>query len=204
VKTGVFFICVAAALATAGCSAEKHAAASQAAACPAGWKAGWQKLANEIKAPVYCPTWMPSPLTGQIGGPWANGVSLDKRTRSYLASFLYHESNTGDVHVNFRGYPGQTAIPRCVELKLGGGKTRRATVPCFADPHGHRHAQGLDATVYTVNQDADQWHVLYAWRRGGSLYTVSEHVARPLTYGKVVRNLDRILRGLALVRPTGS
>ena len=52
-----------------------------------------------------------------------------------------------------------------------------------------------------MNQDADQWHVLYAWRTGGSLYTLSEHVAPPLDYTKVVRNLDRMLRNLVLVRP---
>ena len=35
--------------------------------------------------------------------------------------------------------------------------------------------------MYTVNQDADQWHVLYAWTHNGTLYTLSEHVAPPLT-----------------------
>jgi hypothetical protein len=52
-----------------------------------------------------------------------------------------------------------------------------------------------------VNQDADQWHVLYAWRHDGSLYTLSEHVAKPLTFRQVVRNLDRMLRGLVVVKP---
>jgi len=54
-----------------------------------------------------------------------------------------------------------------------------------------------------VNQDADQWHVLLAWRHAGSLYTVSEHVIRPYTYRQVVPNLDRLLRSLVLVRPQG-
>jgi hypothetical protein len=62
--------------------------------------------------------------------------------------------------------------------------------------------KGITATVYTVNQGVDQWHVLYAWRRAGSLYAVSEHVAFPLTYGKVVLNLDRLLRSLAVIKPT--
>jgi hypothetical protein len=58
------------------------------------------------------------------------------------------------------------------------------------------------ASVYTANQGADQWHVLYAWRRAGSLYTISEHVAPPFTYSKVVQNLDRMLRGLVLIPPS--
>ena len=63
-------------------------------------------------------------------------------------------------------------------------------------------ARGITATVYTVNQDADLWHVLYAWHFRGGLYTLSEHVAQPLTYAKVVANLHRMLRGLVLVEPT--
>ena len=56
--------------------------------------------------------------------------------------------------------------------------------------------------TYTANQDADRWHVLYAWRHDGSLYTLSQHVAVPLTYRKVVADLDRMLRSLVLVRPS--
>jgi hypothetical protein len=53
-----------------------------------------------------------------------------------------------------------------------------------------------------VNQDADQWHILYAWHYAGGLYTVSEHVAPPFGYRKVRQNLDRMLRGMVVVRPT--
>jgi hypothetical protein len=56
-------------------------------------------------------------------------------------------------------------------------------------------------TVYTRNRGADQWHVLYAWEREGSLYALSEHVAEPLSYAQVVKNLDRMLRGLVLITP---
>ena len=169
--------------------------------CPAAWRSGWQALANRIQAPVYCPTWMPNPLDAQIGGEWQDIYSVDK-DRSYLVSFLYHgDQGTGDVHVNFRGYPGQMAIPRCKTIiSVNGTKTRRGTTPCFADAGGTRKAGGIVATVYTVNQDADQWHILYAWRHAGSLYTVSEHVAPPLNYAKVRVYLNRILRGLVLVR----
>jgi hypothetical protein len=171
--------------------------------CPAAWRAGWQRLAERIGAPVYCPTWMPNPLDGRIGGRWTDIDSV-ARDRSYLISFLWHEAAGGDVHVNFRGYPGRTAIPRCVDVEVNGTTTRRTKVPCFSDPRGGLRANGIDATLYTVNQDADQWHILYAWRRGGSLYSVSEHVTPPLTYRNVRRNLDRLLHGLVLIRPRGA
>jgi hypothetical protein len=173
------------------------------AGCPAAWQPGWQKLANAIKAPVYCPTWMPNPLDAQIGGEWQDIYSVDK-DRSYLVSFLYHgDQGSGEVHVNFRGYPGQTEIPRCKTIVLTGKKTLRGTTPCFADPAGRQTRNGISATVYRVNQDADQWHVLLAWRHQGSLYTISEHVIKPYTYRQVVKNLDRLLNSLVLVRPQG-
>jgi hypothetical protein len=171
--------------------------------CPAAWKTGWQHLANTVKAPVYCPTWMPNPLDALIRGDWQDIYSIDK-DRSYLVSFLYHgEQGSGDVHVNFRGYPGRTTIPRCKTVVLTGKKTLRGTTPCFADSAGVAQAPGIRATVYRVNQDADQWHVLLAWSHAGSLYTVSEHVIKPYTYRQVVTNLDRLLRSLVLVRPQG-
>jgi hypothetical protein len=171
--------------------------------CPKAWVAGWVKLADRIGAPVYCPTWMPNPLDAQIHGQYQDIYSIGK-DRSYLVSFLYHgEPPSGDVHVNFRGYPGRTTIPRCKTIILAGkDKTLRGTTPCFADPHGYQQANGIKATVYTVNQDADQWHILLAWRYRGSLYTVSEHVIRPYTERQVVQNLHRLLSSLVLVRPT--
>jgi hypothetical protein len=176
--------------------------AGRPAACPKAWAAGWQKLADRIGAPVYCPAWMPNPLDARIGGQYQDIDSIGK-DRSYLISFLAHgEPPSGDVHVNFRGYPGRTTIPRCTTIVLAGkGKTIRGTTPCFADRHGTVRANGIKATVYTVNQDADQWHVLLLWRRAGTLYTVSEHVIPPYTYADVVRNLHVLLRSLVLVRP---
>ncbi len=149
--------------------------------CPAAWAAGWQQLADKIQAPVYCPTWMPNPLDAQIGGEYQDIYSVDK-DRSYLVSFLAHgDLGSGDVHVNFRGYPGRTTIPTCQTIALEGKKTIRGTTPCFADTAGTQKANGITATVYRVNQDADQWHILLAWRYDDSLYTVSEHVIAPYT-----------------------
>jgi len=144
---------------------------------------------------------MPNPLDARIGGQWEDIYSIGK-DRSYLVSFLSHDQS-GDVHVNFRGYPGRRTIPRCKTVEVEGKRTVRGTVPCFADANGTRRGPGVVATVYTVNQDADQWHVLYAWRHDGSLYTLSEHVILPYTYRQVRRNLDRLLRGLVLVHPSG-
>ncbi len=183
--------------------AQSAAAGTAARACPAAWARGWQHLADRIQAPVYCPTWMPNPLDARIGGQYADIYSVAK-DHSYLVSFLEHgDAGSGDVHVNFRGYPGRTAIPRCKTIILAGKKTLRGSTPCFADPSGTDRARGIAATVYRVNQDADQWHVLLAWRHNGSLYTVSEHVIKPYTYHQVVANLHRLLQSLVLVRPQG-
>ena len=180
--------------------------AEQLHVCPKAWKPGWQRLANRISAPVYCPTWLPEPLTGQIvgqvsfGGSGGPSVSVDK-DRSYLVSLAWAEPQSGEVHVNLRGYPGRSKIPTCLYQDFNNGKLYSKPVPCFADARGTVRERGITATVYTVNQDADLWHVLYAWHFRGGLYTLSEHVAEPLTYAKVIANLHRMLRGLVVVQP---
>ena len=193
-------------LAASGCGADRAAepsakAAATRAACPAPARAGWQRLANRIHAPVYCPAWMPDPFDGVIGGRW-NTIDSVSPDRSYLVGFIWLEAGSGELHVNLRGYPGRTRIPTCTDVNSVGSVTHRKRIPCFADPTAHRRLGGIEATVYTANQDADRWHVLYAWRHDGSLYTLSQHVAVPLTYRKVVADLDRMLRSLVLVRPS--
>jgi hypothetical protein len=178
-------------------------AASGPPKCPAQWAAGWRKLAKRIDAPVYCPSWMPSPLDAQIGGVWFNGEDVSK-DGAYLVSFVYQETTpTGgeEVHVNFRGYPGQTAIPICEDTLVTNGKVTRPKIPCFSDARGERRIGTSKVTIYTANQGVDAWHVLYAWRRSGTLYTISEHVVPPYTYKQVIGNLDRMLRGLVLLHP---
>jgi hypothetical protein len=197
-------LAAAAALVASGCGADRAGQPSAKAAdrsCPARALAGWQRLANRIHAPVYCPAWMPDPFDGVIGGQW-NTIDSVSPDRSYLEGFIWLEAGSGELHVNLRGYPGRTRIPTCTDVNTVNGVTRRTKIPCFSDPTGHRRVAGIDATVYTANQDADRWHVLYAWRHGGSLYTLSQHVAVPLTYRKVVADLDRMLHSLVLVRPS--
>jgi hypothetical protein len=182
-----------------GADSSRNVAEAAPKACPAKALPGWQKLSKRIGAPVYCPTYMPDPLDGVIGSRW-NNINAVSRDRSYLESWVWQETGLGaaggELHVNLRAYPGRTRIPKCVD-----DDTAKATlIPCFADPAGTVKANGITATVYTVNQDADQWHILYAWRHAGSLYTVSEHVAPPLNYAKVRVVLNQILRGLVIVR----
>ena len=194
-------VLAAAALALAGCGASDSVNASAQVRCPPRALAGWQRLANRIDAPVFCPSWIPDPLDGVIGSRW-NNINEVSRDRSYLESWVWQETGMGaaggEKHVNLRGYPGRSRVPRCVNAD---SKTPKL-IACFSDPGGQVRASGRTATVYNVNQDADQWHVLYAWHYAGGLYTVSEHVAPPFGYGKVRQNLDRMLRGLVVVRPT--
>jgi hypothetical protein len=174
------------------------AAGAPKTSCPVNWAKGWQHLADKVAVPVYCPTWMPNPLDARIGGQYQDIYSIGK-DHSYLVSFLEHgDLGSGDVHVNFRGYPGRTAIPQC-PAPVG-----KNTIPCFADPVGHMTANGIRATVYQVNQGADQWHILLAWRHGGSLYSVSQHVINPYDSATRIRqNLQRLLKSLVLVQPAG-
>jgi hypothetical protein len=203
---GFFLVAVAAALVAAGCGAERagqpeaRAETAPKRACPAALRAGWQRLADRVDAPVYCPGWLPYPLTGQIGGPTSDINSVDP-DRSYLIGFL-HKEREEEIHVNLRGYPGRTRIPTCIDTRVGAGRTHRVKVPCFADLRTTKRFGALKISVYTVNRDADAWHVLYAWPYRGSLYALSEHVAPPYaSYRRVVANLDRIMRNLALVEP---
>lgn len=170
--------------------------AAAASACPAKWAKGWQALANKVDAPVYCPTWMPNPLDAKVGGQFQDIYSIGK-DRSYLVSFLEHgDLGSGDVHVNFRGYPGSVKLPSC-PAPVGKGK-----VACFREPVAKLKANGIAATVYQVNEGADQWHILLAWTYRRSLYTVSEHVIKPYRFStQVKKNLTRLVNGLVLVNP---
>jgi hypothetical protein len=47
----------------------------------------------------------------------------------------------------------------------------------------------------------DAWHAVLLWRKGGTLYTLSEHVAPPLTFNKVVSYLKRELASLVVIKP---
>lgn len=193
----------ASALLATGCGASKAAAPKPVVthSQPCAHPAGWQKLADKVGVPVYCPGWLPDPLTSQIDGKWSNGnsVSADK---SYLESFVWQETGAGaaggELHVVLRAYPGVTKIPTC---RTGGSDSRN--VPCFAGPRGTITAGGITAQVYSgPSQDMDAWHAVALWRKNGTLYTMSEHVAPPLSYNKVVSYLRRELASLVVIKPS--
>ncbi len=197
------------ALLAAGCGSSKQAATSTPAAVAAAptkptcaHPAGWRLLANRIHADVYCPGWLPDPLSSLIGGQW-NNINVVSRDRSYLESFIWQDTDSpalsGELHVILRGYPGRTAIPTCLE-----GLKDNVPTPCFAGIHGTVIENGIKAKLYTVNQDADEWHLLLLWHHKGGLYTVSEHLAPPLDYRKVVAYLKHELGSLVLISPSRS
>jgi hypothetical protein len=192
------------ALLVSGCggSGKAEASAKPAPKPSCAHRAGWQRLADRTGIPVYCPGWLPDPLVGQIGGRWNNIDSVSK-DKSYLESFVWQETGGGgaggELHVNLRGYPGVAEIPTC---RTGGAESKN--VPCFADPGRTLTANGIAARLYTVNQDADEWHALLLWRTSGSLYTLSEHVAPPLTFNHVVRYLKQELASLVLIKPASA
>lgn len=204
VVVGAIVVAVVAGVAIANRGEDASSAAATPKAHVCTYRSGWQKLADRIQAPVYCPGWIPNPLTAQIGGSWNNINSVDP-DGSYLIGFIWQENvglNTQEVHVNFRGYPGNTKIPTCQDVSTVAGVTRRKNIPCFQDPRGRvRSANGLVATMYTVNHGADTWHVLLAWRHKGGLYSLSEHVAPPLTYKRVLANLRTMFDELVLLQP---
>ena len=164
--------------------------------------AAWQRFATRVGVPVYCPGWLPDPLTGKLGAV-DNNIHSVSADHSYLQSWVWQETGGGaaggELHVNLRAYSGRTKIPTC---RTGGSDSRN--VPCFASPVGRIAANGISSAVYTVNQDADSWHYLILWRRYGNLYTLSEHVAPPLTGQKVRQYLKRELASLVLFRPRAS
>jgi len=178
---------------------------SASAACPAAWRSDWRQLANRVESPVFCPAWLPKPLNGRFAGSPFNSRAFGK-DRSYLISYAWVDASSpgsvNEVHVVLRGYPGRTRIPVCDDTLTVSGKTVHKSIPCFNDPKGTKRFGRNVVTMYTANQGADLWHVLYAWHYRGSLYSVSEHVIAPYTYDQVVANLDRIMRRLALVQPS--
>jgi hypothetical protein len=203
VATGVAVALVIALSACSGAESDRAAVVSAAPVCPKSSRAGWQALANKVRARVYCPSWLPYPLDERFDGVF-NGQTVDP-DRSYLVKFLFFDAGLPggpqEVHVIFRGYPGDRRLPRCDNSTVEDGKVVHHFSPCFSDPKGKKRFGSKLATLYTSNQGADQWHLLYAWRENASLYTVSEHVAAPYTYAQVLHNLNRMMSTLVRIQP---
>ena len=163
--------------------------------------AGWQRLAKQDRRAGLLPV-----VAAAAARPGRSAARARRQyvepDRSYLVAFFWLETTpTGgeEVHVNLRGYPGQDDDPDLRGHADGRRQdvapedARASTTRAVTSASGRRRRR-----VYTANQGADQWHVLYAWRHRGSLYTVSEHVAPPFSYPQVVANLNRMMRGLVL------
>ena len=145
--------------------------------CPAAWKAGWQQLANRIHAAVYCPSWVPSPLTGKINGVVDYYGGERPRCLRREGQELPRQHRLAGAGDAARCTSTSAAIPATRRCRPASPRTTTAAsctkrnVPCFSDARGKVSERGITATVYTVNQDADLWHVLYAWHyRGGALH----------------------------------
>jgi hypothetical protein len=201
----IVLLCVLSVPLLTGCGATKKAEAAPAATSSKATckdPGAWRKLADRIHAPVYCPGWLPDPLSGKLGAV-DNNINSVSKDRSYLESWVWQETGGGaaggELHVNLRAYPGVTKIPIC---RTGGVDSKN--VPCFSQPAGSIGANGISSPVYTVNQDADEWHYALVWKRYGTLYTLSEHVAPPLTGQHVRRYLKQELAALVLIRPSSA
>ena len=82
------------------------------------------------------------------------------------------------------------------------GKTHRKNIACFQDPDGTLARRAGSRPRCTPSTTAPTRGTSSSpGAADGSLYTISEHVAPPLTFSKVVVNLKRMLDGLVLVRP---
>ena len=152
---------------------------------------GWQKLANRIAAAVVLPG-----LAARSARPRRSAAAGTTSTRSAATAATSRASSgrrreVGRQRGRRRAARQPARLSGCdgdPDLPEGGGdntptrasRTRAATYA----------ANGIEATLYTVNQDADQWHLLLAWHHSGSLYTLSEHLAPPLNYRKLVRYLQ--------------
>ena len=123
---------------------------------------------------MYCPGWMPNPLDGRIGGEW-NGLRLVDKHGGFLVSFIYQETGSGEVHVNFHRWPS-TRMPRC------RAETSKRKIPCYSDPAGRvqRERDRRDAVHGVARRRPVAPLVSVA--HDGATYVVSEHVAPPYSF----------------------
>ena len=122
--------------------------------------------------------------------------------RHRARSVVSHQLRLGRHELTGRRQRGTRDPPACDATLTVAGKTVHKTIPCFDDPKGTKRCGRTVVTMYTANQGADLWHILYAWHYRGSLYSLSEHVIAPYTYEQVVANLDRMMRRLELIQPS--
>ena len=137
---------------------------------------------------------MPNPLDGRIGGEW-NGLRTVDKHGGFLVSFIYQETGSGEVHVNFHRWPG-TRMPRC------RAETSKRTDPVLQRSRRTRARATASTRRCTPCRATPTSGISrISGAHDGATYVVSEHVAPPYTFEQVKRNVTRILRSLVLVRP---
>ena len=121
--------------------------------------------------------------------------------RSYQIGYHDSELRSAETHVVLAAYPSGRP-PRCEDLSTG------VYGPCWKVPSGRRQVAGFDVTVYECGHGHESQHLVYAWTEDGVLYSVSNHIDRrpnsAITRAVAERNLNRILRGLNRIEPSGA
>ncbi len=156
---------------------------------PAAGRSSPTKSTRPSTARAGCPT------HSSAGSEASGRASTPSRKRTAISS-----ASSGSSATPARCTSTCAAIParrRCRPATASRASAGRA---------GHEGGRRQDVDVYTVNRGADTWHVLYAWKDDGSLYTVSQHVVPELglSYSKWWKSLDRIMGGLVKIEPQQS
>jgi len=132
-------------------------------AYPAGW--GGAREPHSRRRSI-APVWLPDPLTDQLK---ARGTTS---TRSALTGATSKVSS-GRTPISAARAASSTST--CVlpgphqDPGLHHGRRRQPERAVLRRPARHITEQGIKATLFTVNQDADEWHLLLAWRHAGGL-----------------------------------
>jgi hypothetical protein len=136
---------------------------------------------------IYCPTFLPTPITGEIGGQW-NTAQQPGRAWQLGYAWLEHDEL---VHVVFEGYPGRAWPVDC------------EGVPCFAHIVGRQRIGPFQVTWYDHNQASHTGHIAAVFRANGNVYVVSMHIAAPAApESKTKALVARMVAGLVPITPT--
>ena len=91
-----------------------------------------------------------------------------------------------------RRLPAPRRRPRCDDVETTNGTSVWTKVPCSATVGDAPRRPHRGDALHGETRPRP-WHLLFAWKSHGSLYTVSQHVAAPLTYSQVAGDLERML-----------
>jgi hypothetical protein len=188
--------CAGAGDAGAGGETGKPAAEKQ---CPKAWAADWARWADRVGMTVYCPTWLPSPITGEIGGQWNTAAESG---RFWQLGYVWRDVGFADlVHVVFDGYPPDAWPRKCRDTRRVDGKVTTVPVPCFSGPLGRERVNGLDVRWFRRGRGSHGGHVVALFAHEGNTYAVSMHGLPGTPIERTRANVRRIVANLVPVRP---